>query len=156
MSKDISETLARVRESAAKLNQLCDQAAESVRRLEEFLAKECSVGIEAEVNVSHYDDESHAESLDLCYGRWGDRFRVLLRWYDSSSCSSPSDNGVTAKPWAECKRDEKLATVALLTDLISAIEENLDTRIKKAEAAISGIANLTSAARKKGGANGEK
>jgi hypothetical protein len=152
VSKDISQTLARVRESAAKLNQLCDQAAESVRTLEEFLAKECSAGIEAHVEVSHDRDEYHEGSLYLCYDRWGNRFRVLLRWYDSSD---PGPGQTTAKPWAECKRDEKLSTVAFLADLITAIDENLDSQIKRAQAAISGIANLTSSARKNGGANGE-
>ena len=151
MSKDISSALSRVRESARELNQLCDEAAESVRSLEEYLAKECSVGIEAFVVVSSDHAEDHAESMHLCYGRWGGGFRVYLQWMDTR------DPFTSSKAWAECRREDKIATLPLLFDLVESIENEIKSRLDKARAAISDIKKLTnSAAAPKPGAQNAK
>lgn len=152
MSKDISSALSRVRESARELNQLCDEAAESVRSLEEFLAKECSVGIEAFVVISSDNYEDHAESLHLCYGRWGGGFRVYLQWMDTR------DPGTSSKAWAECRREDKITTLPLLFDLVGSIEKELESRLEKARAAINEIKKMTSsaAAPKAGAQNAKK
>ena len=141
MSNDFSLRLARVRESAATLNTLCDEGAQCVKGLEEFLAKECSVGIAAEVRVREEEDEYHGEYLDLCYGRWGAQFRVFLKWTDTSV---PHPHGTETKAWVECKREDKLETLPRLLDLVADIEEKLQSRIKQAKDAISAVQLLTS------------
>lgn len=141
MSNDFSLRLARVRESAATLNNLCDEGAQCVKGLEEFLAKECSVGIAAEVRVRTEEDEHHGEYLDLCYGRWGAQFRVYLKWTDTSV--PDSQGGTETKAWVECKREDKLETLPRLLDLVADIEEKLQSRIKQAKDAIEAVQLLT-------------
>ncbi|HET6425408.1 MAG TPA: hypothetical protein VFG20_17095 [Planctomycetaceae bacterium] len=149
MSENMSTILSRLKESSATLNQLCDRGADSIRDLEEFLAKECSVGIEASVPVWSEEDEYHGESLSLRYARWGNQFRVLLEWSDSSV---PSPHDTSCKPWAECKREDKLLTLPKLADLLEAIEVELNLRVSKAAAAIEQIAQISPPTpRKKGG-----
>lgn len=139
MSEDITPSLARLRDSAAKLNQLCDEAAMSVRGLEEYLAKECGVGINAHVVVSISKYENHEEHIYLSYARWGDRFRVLIEWFDESA---PEQEDTRSKPWAECTREEKLLTLPHFPNLIVAIEGKIASQIKHAQSAVSVITQL--------------
>jgi hypothetical protein len=154
VSKGTPAQLKRVRDSAVRLNELCDQASESVRVLEEFLNKDCSIGIEASVLVSKDEDPYHQSALSLRYGRWGNRFRVLLEWYETP-CAEPGEE-TRSKPWVECKREDKLESLPFLCDLITAIDEAVQTRIQKAESAIAAISELTSTTRKQEVGNAKK
>ena len=69
-----------VRTTAAELNAISDQAAESVRRLEEFLSVDCGAGVFASVLLSaEYDGGSGEYVTELCYGRRGPKFRIFWR-----------------------------------------------------------------------------
>ena len=157
MSDDMSERLSRIRESATLLNELCDQGAESVRALEEFLANECSVGVECQVNVwreeefNEYGSAYRCDYCELCYGRFGTKFRVFLKW------TSSDDRGDgNTKAWAECTRADKLKSLPLLADLVEAIERTLQDRVEKAQLAVSLVQHLTSASGMKGVTSAQK
>lgn len=136
MSQDIPSAFARIQESATRLNTLCDQASESVKSLESFLAR-CHAGVYAAHNVwsdqTPYED---GDRLDLCYGRLGNSFRVYLSWYRLQTC--PEDQ-YTTKAWAECKREDKLLTLPLLGKLVAAIEKAVREKEEQARSALSAI-----------------
>ena len=149
MAKKLSAQLASLQSTAAALNELCNNGAEIVRGLEDFLSTECSIGIEASVLLSDNSDEYACRQKRLCYGRLGDRFRVYLQWYDSSD---PPHNEYSVKLWAECKREDKIATIPLLVDLVQAIDAEAQARLDSAKQAFEAIGALSKA--KKPGAKG--
>lgn len=150
MSSDIPNSLARIQESASRLNAMCDQAGESVKSLEAFLAR-AHAGVEAHVVVWTRGDDSMGEQLLLCYGRYGAAYRVHLEWYIDAG---HPDDRVTSKAWSECKRDDKLLTLPLMGDLVERIEEAVLERESQATHALDAIRNfidLASASDQSGG-----
>lgn len=137
MSVDIPRALVRIEETAKQLNVLCDQAGESVKRLEGFLAQ-AHVGVHASVKIWDTSDEyGPGDSHGISYGKYGTSFRVYLYW------DVPEDQQTTTKPWAECKREDKLASLPFLGKLLEKIAEVLSEKVTEAEQALAAIAAFT-------------
>ena len=123
MTDSLVEAVDKLRRSSARLNQLTDEANRIVQEVENFLNKECSVGVFARVVVSAGEvDEQY-----LQYCRVGSRYRIAVVWITESG--GPDDLDVSVRPWSECPRDEKLDTIKSLPFLIVEIAKNLDKRI---------------------------
>ena len=60
------------------------------------------------------------------------------------------------KPWAECRREDKLLTLPKLLGLIEAIENEINSRVEEARKAIAEIKKLTSVTTKAGEQNATK
>ena len=95
-------------------------------------------------------DSYHRESINLCYDRWASGFRVLVEWEDTQMPEAER------KPWAECRREDKLLTLPKLLGLIEAIENEINSRVEEARKAIAEIKKLTSVTTKAGEQNATK
>src|SRR5262245_24488151 len=129
MANALAQSLARVRTSANRLNQLTDDAARTVREVEDLL-RECSVGIEAWVVVDQPPQVSE-EFKSLGYSRWGQQFRIVVA---HGREDDPTD--ATVKPWSDWDRATKLESIEKLPELIEAIVKEVDSRISRVEATI--------------------
>lgn len=137
MADSLSNAAGKLRESAARLNRLTDEAGVMVKRVEEFLGEECSVGIRAFVNIRQ-GSESGEESQWLEYRRVGSRFRIAVVW----GCNDdPGPENEIVKPWSDCSREDKLATIKKLPDLISEVAKKLDRNIAEAETTMKSVSN---------------
>jgi hypothetical protein len=150
MSDEISASLARVQASAKKLNSLCDQAADAVRNLEIFLGDECSIGLEASVLVMSEKSANGEYSLHLRYGRFSDRYRIIVSWKRGRG------NNDTHKPWAECSREAKLATLPFLGHLMDIVDAEIAKQIASYEPAIASVAKWAGPRAESGGVHGKK
>ena len=131
----LAASLASVRDAADRLNKMTDRAAETVRRVEEFLGERCSVGVTASVLVSEEDAQDFPTTwtTNLAYAWTNNGLRIVVSVY------SEHDGRTDVKTWAECSRDVKLATVKKLPDLLTAIADEINKRISDAEDAIGTI-----------------
>ncbi len=144
MSKDITESLARIGEQTARLNQLCDEGAATIRDLEDTLEK-MNVGVSASLTIHSYEDHSGwYEYEHFVYRRIGGRFRI---GYASGDCSPESE---IEKPWSDCSRQIKIDTLHRLPELVAKIAEEVETRAKEAEKAIASVKKLATSMKKKG------
>lgn len=130
MTESLSTSISKLRKSTARLNQITDQASDTVRELEEFLNRECSVGIHAFVKVKDVDNGDFTFSQWLEYRRVGQKYRIAVVW---GSDIDPEEESV--KAWSDCSRDEKLEAVAKLPDLIEVIAEKVNEKVESAQAA---------------------
>lgn len=140
MSDSLSKSLSKLRNSAKRLNQLTDQANETIREVETFLNEKCSVGVYASVRAYeevHDDGPPFSIFTNLEYRRVGSRFRIAVVQYHEFD---PEQEKV--KPWSDGSRDEKLDTIAKLPDLIAAIGNKLDERIGNAEKGLGEVSEI--------------
>jgi len=138
-----SDPVEQLRKNAESLNQLTDAASGMIARLEEFLAAQCSVGIDAQVGYSAWEQPLTGVSGGeaLAYRRVGQAFRIaVVEWHDGC----PDDEDVI-KPWAECARDRKIDSLAVLPDLIRQINIKLAERITRAKDSIYKVASMFTA-----------
>lgn len=146
MSKGITESLARIGEQSARLNQLCDEGAATIRELEDVLEK-MNVGVPASVKLVDEDDGcGYWEIESFVYSRIGSRFRIGHYRADASGPDS-----VVEKPWSDCSRQIKIDTLHRLPDLVAAIADEVEKRAKLAETAIATVKKLTVPSKKKEG-----
>lgn len=92
----------------AELNQLCDNAAHTIKKVEESLAL-LSTGITASVTA--------ANGNRLVYGRIGGHFRIGVMFAEET------------KPWSDCPREVKLNTFNRLEALLAEISKQVDLKI---------------------------
>lgn len=142
MSKKIPQAIDELRSSSARLNKLTNEAVVVIKRVEDFLNKECSVGARASVLVSEHDhdDEQVIESQYLAYCRIGSRYRIAVVWVVSDDPDSR-----TEKPWSDCTRDDKIETLEKLPDLITEISKKLASKIKLAEKSLATASEVANA-----------
>ena len=133
MSDALSSAVSKLRASSARLNQLTDDAAATVKEVEEFLSQECSIGIPTYLCI-HQATEEYEASRHLAYRRIGSTFRIALAWWRDGD---PEDEFV--KPWSDCSRDEKLESIKKLPDLLTEIARNVDHRIVASEKAVESV-----------------
>ena len=116
MEDALLTSIDKLRKSAAVLNQITDRAGETVREVESFLNKECSVGVHAFVRVRESTDPESGVAFTqwLEYRRVGAKYRIAV----VSSHDVDSDNE-QVKEWTDSTRDEKLETVVKLPELIA-------------------------------------
>jgi len=153
MSDNLPASLWKLRDSAAQLNQLTDQANNTVKEVENFLNRECSVGVQASVRVQEsplVDQEGEPVGTSvqfLEYRRVGGTYRIAVVW---GTDLDPGDERV--KAWSDCPRDEKLETIEKLPELIEAIAAALDEKVETARRATQSVSTLLKALRGKEGA----
>lgn len=136
MADSLAEAVNKLRHSSARLNQLTDEANMIVKEVENFLNKECSVGVFARVVVSTME----VAEQSLQYRRVGSRYRIAVVWVTEGG--DPDDPDISVRPWSECPRDEKLETIKSLPSLIVEIAKNLDKKIIDTEKAASTVSQV--------------
>ena len=137
MSESLSKALSKVQHSATRLNQLTDQANNTVREVENFLNDKCKVGIPAYIDISKSDDLA-GNITGLQYFEVGIRYRISI-------VSGPKGGSRRAKPWSDCSREEKLETIGKIPDLIAELGKRIDEKILKAEKGLDEIAEVLQA-----------
>lgn len=142
MSKNLPQSIEELRSSSGRLNKLTDEAAVVIKRVEDFLNKECSAGVQAYVLVSKQsdDDEQVIESQYLAYCRIGSRYRIAVVWEVNVEPDARNE-----KPWSDCTRDDKIETLEKLPDLITEISKKLASKIKLAEKSLATASEVANA-----------
>ena len=133
MDDSLSKSLNKLRHSSKRLNQLTDQANQTIREVETFL-DECSLGITGSVLVGREKEINGDNYLTyLEYRRVGSRYRIAIvdRVSSLNDDFEPSEQNV--KPWSDAPRDEKLETIKKLPDLLKEMGELLEGKIESAE-----------------------
>lgn len=130
--------LSRLRDSTPKLNQACDRATKIVSDVEKILNDELSVGIYADVLIDSEDNDYGVVFLTvLAYQRHNSKYRIVIA---HGMEGDPSDWVSTA--FAECKRDDKLAAIKFLPELVEKIADAVDDRVAAVSDAIDQASNL--------------
>jgi hypothetical protein len=154
MSDDLSGAVERLRSSTMRLNHLCDQAAQIVRDVEQFL-EDSRVGLSASVSIGYGAWSDVADEPDwedrLEYRRLeGGKYRIAsVRYYMTTSPPLPDE----VRPWSECTRDEKVDSLAILPELVVELAKSAEDRASKAEKAIAAVTPLLRLPAKRKGAN---
>lgn len=107
-----------------------------VKGVEEFLAKECSIGFEISVI---YESDKLAGKKHLEYRRIGQHYRIAVH-VDSKFVA----NKIAPKAWSDCSRNIKIESIKHLPALIEAITQKVDDDVSNAEEAamaVSGVLN---------------
>lgn len=148
MADDLSVAVERLRTSSQRLNTASDDAARTVRDVEEFL-EELKVGVSMVVDVEPTKGQSHGATgqLKLFYHKsTNGRYRVMVGLV-------PEDNGdVVLRPWAEASRDEKLRSFSKLPRLLTLLSVLVDEQAEKAEQTVRDVtARLPLPKKRKGG-----
>ena len=115
--------------ASARLNLLCDEAADKVKAIEVFLSTKCHLGIAAYTLVSEGNTPLQS-SLYLEYRRIGTQFRIAVVW------ARPDGEDEKVSPWSDCNRDDKLLTFKYIPSLLGAIAEKVHEKIDEAEEAL--------------------
>ena len=136
MSDALSSAVSKLRTSSARLNQLTDDAAATVKQVEEFLGQECSIGIPAFVQIREATKPGELEEY-FEYRHMGSGFRFV---YVTSPFNSPDDEHVAM--WSNCGRDVKLETIKRLPDLLAEIAKKVDDRIVEAEKTMESVSQV--------------
>jgi hypothetical protein len=127
VAPDLAQALSVLRKSTSELNQLTDRGSELVRMVEAELERQ-SIGITAQVLVKEYEDDFTAMLLGYVYAN--DKLRVSLLWAERG------DDSPLIRPWAECSRDEKLASLEFLPALLLKLADQVEQRISPARSAV--------------------
>jgi hypothetical protein len=152
MPDDLSVAVERLRTSTQRLNAICDTAAQVIREVESFL-EESHVGVPAWVEVSREDeigDGRHFTIVQLSYQRHkSGKFRIVVV---TTPFDAQEPEDITARPWSECTRDEKIESLGKLPDLLVKLADRANEKTDQAELAIASIgALLQSVKKRKGG-----
>ena len=146
--QELNRAMAELRDSTKRLNAITDNANALVRDVEEFLNKECSVGVYASVIVSSTTHEEHDVTFytSLSYARVNGKYRIAIE------NGRDDDPEPAIRAWAECTRDEKLEALAKLPWLILEIAKIMQAATARAEETVSTVAaSMAAALPKKGG-----
>ena len=130
MNDSISSAMSTLKNSADKLNSLTDEAAATIKSVENFLSKECSIGFNKRVRL---EDENFSTRY-LEYRRIGSNFRIAVTKVTSISMMAEKED---TKAWSDCSRELKLESITKLPDLIIAITKRVEEEIAKAQEATS-------------------
>jgi len=126
MSKDLSASIENLHNTSSKLNELSDRLSATVQAIETTLGKTYSLGLPANVKVESKTDEGGLTTVQfLGYERIGSKFRLSVTWASDYDPENP-----TVKPWSDCARDIKLATIQKLPELIESISKRSDDSIE--------------------------
>src|SRR5438876_9167168 len=97
------ESIETLRKFTPRLNDLSDRANKTVNEVETLLNESLSVGIPVE--------EGFSPAGALKYERYVDSFRIIVCWEED-------DGHGYARPWVECGRELKMASVRALPGLL--------------------------------------
>lgn len=122
--------LVKLKQNADILNSITNTASDSVKSIEEFLSKECSIGFHSFVSVRTADEES-PEAVYLEYRRIGSKYRIAVI---EINAIEPDREHVRA--WSDCPRNLKIETIGKLPDLIAEITKQVELEIVSANDAM--------------------
>lgn len=128
--------LVKLKQNADTLNAITDSASASVKSIEEFLSKECSIGFHSYVLVRDADEDSQ-EIIYLEYRRIGTKYRIAIVEAD---VLDPERE--LARAWSDCPRNLKIETIEKLPDLIDKITEQVESEIVSANDAMQTVNNV--------------
>lgn len=114
-------------DAAERLNKSFDAISERIRGIEHQLANEFKLGTTATVWLS-------VDTFGLTYQRFNRDWRILVI-LDAEPDGSIKD----WKPWMDCNRDVKLATVPLIPLLLEELAATALEQAKQAEAALAAL-----------------
>ncbi len=128
MTDDLRTRIKKLKELMPQLNQLADEAAQTIRETEAALA---DLPIAADVVVrSTQTSPKMTDFVSLAFKRIGGKFRITI----VKECRTDfrNDHGYADEalrimdetPWLESPRDEKLETFPKLGDLLAEISKN--------------------------------
>jgi hypothetical protein len=152
MSDTLTSRIVRLRALTPQLNQVTDDAARLVARVEKFLNEDVRISIPASVIVGALAENEHEEDelfncepewVALRYDRHGSKYRILVSVFeykcDKNGCALDYDEIERSSdvPWAEASRFLKLSTIHHLPSL-------LDKLIRQAEEEIEEVPNVAS------------
>jgi hypothetical protein len=133
---DLQQAVAKLRALSPKLNSAADQAYRVVVQIENFLANECQVAVQAEVPVI-YNDKGVAVTL-MRYGRVDGKFRIALT-------NTDGDARFITRGWTDCDRSEKLASFPALPRLVMAVTKAVEAQIASTTATANTVNQIISA-----------
>ena len=133
---DLQQAVAKLRALSPKLNSAADQAHRVVMQIEQFLAQECQVPVQAEVPVV-YNDKGVVVTL-MRYGRIDGKFRIALT-------NTDGDARFITRAWADCDRSEKLASFPALPRLLMALTKSVEAQIASTNATANTVNQIVSA-----------
>lgn len=134
MASTVPDLMSRLRQSSARLNQLSDEAAATIKSTEEFLTKECSIGLYGSVVLEHYEEPGNYEFWKrLSFQKYKNKFRIVIVEYASY------DPEESVKPWSDCDRETKISTIQLLPELLEDIAKSAEKKVQATEKALSTV-----------------
>lgn len=141
MSSDLSASIQKLRESSSKLNDLTDQANQTIQMVEDLLRNELRISSSATTAASNRTPNNvlaaigNIYSTELSYNKFHDKFRICVIYRDQA-------NKMYTKPWLECSRDLKLESIRRLPELLELILDGINKHIDAAEQALSNVSGL--------------
>lgn len=139
MSNTLRASVAILKKSALRLNEITDDATRVVLGVEAFLSKQCSANASACILVSQkpVGMNGSMESTSLCYELYQGKFRIAVsvRLADGPSFT---------RPWSDADRVVKLETVKMLPELLVRISEVIDARATAAQAVTANASEVLS------------
>lgn len=148
MPDNLGMAVEKLRASAHRLNTICDTAAQLMKDVEDFL-EECHVGVSASVSLGYGACHPEADTPDwedfLSYRRSeSGKFRLVVVRKD---VEPPHEEEFRA--WSECSRDEKIASLARLPDLLIELSKLVNEKTDKAQQAMAAVAPLLGTVKKR-------
>lgn len=128
--------LVKLKQNADALNAITDAASDSVRSIEAFLSKDCSIGFDISIA---YSDKNYAGKKHLGYHRIGHNYRIAI-----SIDSQFQANMMAPKAWSDCSRTLKIESIKYLPALIEAISKKVEDDIAEAKVATNSVADILS------------
>ena len=122
----LSGSLRDLRESTTILNNLTENATQTIQEVERFIGDDCQLGIEARIPIGDYGNAS----VEMVYTRYTSAWRIALRFGNDAGI-------VSEKPWTDCSRDLKIWSIEHLPTLVMHLETLVAERIAAAEESLS-------------------
>lgn len=135
MNHTVSSAISKLKSSTSKLNSLSDEAAETIKSVENFLSKDCSIGFDAYVEITELSDKQLNKYLE--YRKIGNNYRIAV-----VTNRVNTDQELSVKAWSDCGRVTKIKSIKKLPDLIIDITEKVDEKITEAEVAAKTATNV--------------
>jgi hypothetical protein len=150
MTEKKDSIVGELRQVSSQLNQATDDAAKMVAEVETFLNNECSVGVPASVEFA--EDRSVAATpikRYLSYARVNGKFRIAITSVAFVVDEDGDDVQKELEPiaWPSAPRDYKLASIAVMPELLKAIVSEAAMKIEKASGAVDAVSEVLSALR---------
>ncbi len=131
MTKELQKAFSRLRKVSPKLNAATDEVTEIVNLVEQFLNKECSIGLSVKVFIDANDiDEEYCECTYLAYRRVDGKFRLaVVTTKESDSDENPDaviKEEIEITPWVSATREWKLKSFNKLPSLLTLLAEEAE------------------------------
>ncbi len=136
MKNDLSVSARKLKEASTRLNNLTDKANKSIKMVEEFLSKSCSISTSSSTSLKIDPDGKALQRNKLIGADYFLEYRKVKNTYRLVTVSKQS-NGVEMKglelPIADCSRELKLAAITLLPGFLDKITSQISDQIDSSE-----------------------